>query len=371
MSPRSRLTAAAAFAQLALAACSPRESYVGASMDDGGSTSSTDGAAVDAPPADASPEVAAADAGRPDLGPPCVLGGTTALLPATIGCPQAAPGRIVVTDRYAYWSVDGPGAIVLRAPLTTGVGEPLVYDEGGALGLAVDDTFVYYTQPTLGRVMRLPLAGGAPTPLVTKLDAPKFLASDGASLYWTGGRLNNGSVLKLALADGARPETLLDGQSGPFAIALDGAYVYWTDIGDGSIVRALAHPPGDADGGVRTASRLASGLKGPTDLVLAGGYAYAPDQLGFVRRVPLAGGALETVADAHGRPYGLATDGATLYWSTSGAAGAIFAAPLGASVTGRALVEDQADPGCLAVAPGELYWATQRGQPTVRRLARF
>ena len=219
--------------------------------------------------------------------------------------------------------------------------------------------------------MRVPLQGGAPTVLVSALDAPKFLATDGTSLYWTGGRLNNGSVMKLALnAAGATPEVLIDGQSEPFAIAVAGGYVYWTDLGDGTIVRTPDHLLGPADAGVHTASRLAAGLKGPTDLVLVGAYAYAPDQAGVIRRVALEGGDLELVADAQGKPYGLATDGAAIYWTTSGEGGALFTAPLGANVAGTKIIGGQADPGYLAVTTTDVYWATLRGQPTIERLAR-
>jgi hypothetical protein len=366
MSNGSRLAACAA--GLWLAACSPRETYVGGAdasqVTDAAGDLRTD-AARDAP----SDAAARADAAS-DLGPPCVLGGTSADLPATIGCPQAAPLRITVSGDQVYWTVDGPGQIVLGAGLASGAGEPLVYDKGGAFGLVVDAGFIYYTQPTLGRIMRVPLSGGAPRVLVSALDSPKFLATDGASLYWTGGRLNNGSVMKLALTDGATPDVLIDGQSGPFAIAVAGGYVYWTDLGDGTIVRTPDHLLGPADAGVRTASRLATGLKGPTDLVLVGAYAYAPDQAGVIRRVPLDGGDLELVADAQGRPYGLATDGVSIYWTTSGEGGALFMAPLGANVAGRKIIGGQADPGCLTVTTTDLYWATQRGQPTIERLAR-
>ena len=121
--------------------------------------------------------------------------------------------------------------------------------------------------------------------------------------------------MKLDLTPGAAPLTLVDGQSQPRALALRDGFVYWTDIVDGTILRTLDHLTGPADAGVRTASRLASGLAAPTDLVLVGGFAYVPDHAGHIRRVSLEGGALETVADVDGPPYGLATDGTSLYWS--------------------------------------------------------
>jgi hypothetical protein len=360
MTNGSRLAACAA--ALCLAACSPREKYLGGGADAGPTP--------DAAP-DASRDVGASERSDAavDLGPPCVLGGTSADLPATLGCPQAAPLRIVVTGDHVYWTVDGAGAIVMRAPLAGGVGNPLVYDNAGAEGLAVDASFAYYAQPTLGRVMRVAVAGGAPEVVASKLDFPKFLATDGSSLYWTGGKID-GRITRLTLVPGASPEILIDGQNNPFAIAVAGGFVYWTDLADGTILRTLDHLTGLADAAVRTANRLTTGLKGPTDLVLVGGYAYAPDQAGQIRRVSVDGGDLELVADAMGRPYGVATDGLSIYWTTSGPGGAILRAPLGANVEGMKVVVGQPDPGCLAVTVDQLYWGTQRGRATIERLAK-
>jgi hypothetical protein len=367
-----RLAVCAAALVLGLGACSTREHAPGDladaatdgdaaitndALDDGGSADGAD-AATDAPT---------------DLGPPCVLGGTTVLLPATLGCTDTAPGRIVVDGDHVYWTVQGAGAIVVRAALSGGGPEPLAFDAAGAFGLAVDSRYVYYTQRALGRLMRVPKAGGTPTVLATKLDAPLFLtlaeASDGPSLFWTGGQIA-GAIMKLALAPDARPVTLVDGQSAPRAIAAQGGFVYWTDFVDGTLLRTPDHLTGPADAGVRTANRLASGLAQPSDLVLAGGFAYVPDHAGAIKRVPLDGGDLETVSDGHGTPNGLATDGLTLFWTTLGEGGSIFSAPLGVGVTATPFVDGLDDPHFLAVTAENVYWSTYGGYPAVHRLAR-
>jgi hypothetical protein len=344
-------------AALCLAACTPRE-HLGDATDAATMTDAVDDTSADGGAPDRADDSV-------DLGPPCVIGGTSADLPITVGCAQAPPGRIVIGGDHVYWTVQAAGAIVVRALLAGGGPEPLVYDNAPAVGLVVDAAFAYYTQPSPGRIMRIPLAGGAPVALATKLDAPLFLASDGASLYWTGGS-TDGTVMKLDLAPDAKPVTLIDGQKKPRAIAVQDGFVYWTDFADGTILRAADHLTGPADAGVLTANRLASGLVGPSDLVLVGGYAYAPDKAGHIRRVPLGGGDLETFADVPGTPFGIATDGVSIYWSTLGADGGIFSAPpaMGFPIGG------QDDPHALAATTDNVYWATWGGRPAVHRFAK-
>lgn len=355
-------------AALSTSACTPREKYLGGAYDAGPADAGAD-SEPDAGDADLvdGPEDASAD-----LGPPCVVGGTTALVPATLDCSQAKPGRIVVSGDSVYWTVQGGGAVLVRAALAGGGPEPLVYDGAGAFGLVIDATFAYYTQPASGRVMRWPLRGGEPTPLATKLDRPQLLAGDGASLYWTAGSVyGDGKIMKLDLAPDAQPVTLIDGQANPRAIAVRDGFVYWTDVADGSILRTADHLTGPADSGVRTASRLASGLVAPTDLVLLGGFVYAPDQAGHIRRVALDGGDLETIADVDGMPYGVATDGTSIYWSVLGDEGGIYrAAPASGSGPGTVFVDGQTDPHFVAVTAENVYWTTWGGRPAVHRLAK-
>jgi hypothetical protein len=361
VSRAARLAAAA----LCLAACKS-EPHVGAARDAG--TDAATGAL------DAAGDAADAPLDGPaDLGPPCQTGGTSADEPTTLGCALAPPGRLVIAAGYLYWTVQGAGPIVWRAPLVGGGPEPLVWDTSGAFGLVVDDTFVYYTQVNVGRVMRLPLAGGAPTALASQIGQPLFLASDGASLYWSDGSMD-GKIVKLDLANGAKPVILIDGQPGPRAVAVRDGFVYWTDVSDGTVLRTLDHLTGSADAAdaaVRTASRLASGLKRPTDLLLLGAYAYVPDGNGFIQRVPLEGGHLQPVAKSDGPPYGVATDGVAIYWTTLGIPGGLFKAPLDAAgAAGTPLLGGQDDPHFIAVTADNMYWSVWGPRPAIRRIAR-
>src|SRR4051794_24552818 len=55
------------------------------------------------------------DAATPD-GSSCTLGGTTAGAPITVACAQGAPGRIAVDGSNVYWTLQAPGAVLMRAP---------------------------------------------------------------------------------------------------------------------------------------------------------------------------------------------------------------------------------------------------------------
>jgi hypothetical protein len=355
------LPAAALAAALGVVACRQSEQHLGAATDAASDT------AADA--LDASSDRGDAPPAKQE--PPCRVGGTRADLPTILGCAQAPPGRLVVAGDYVYWTVQGAGAIVVRAPRVGGVGEGLVRDTAGAFGLAVDDQFIYYAQVSVGRVMRLPLAGGAPVAVARNVAEPLFLVKDGASLYWTDGEID-GKIVKLDLVDGAQPVTLIDGQAGPRALAVRDGYVYWTDVMDGTLLRTADHLTGDADAGVRTASRLASGLKRPTDLVLLGDFAYVPDEAGFIQRVPLAGGDLKPIATVAGLPYGIATDGAAIYWSTLGLDGGIYKAPPDGDGTmpGTLVFGGQADPHFVTVTDDNVYWAIWGTRPAVARIAK-
>ena len=370
-----------------VAACAPREADLSLPRlgrgPDGGATTRGD-AAADAATVIVIGEDARADE-RPD-GPPCVLGGTSELLPVTVACAQPSPAQIVTDARNVYWAVQSGGAIVLEAPRAGGSLVALAYDSAPAVGVAVDSEFVYYTQPSRGRIMRVPIAGGLPVVLADGVDFPLFLALDAASLYWTGGA-TDGKVGKLNLTPGATPVTLVAGQTRPRAIAAEGGFVYWTDFVDGTVLRAANHvngppdgggldgPPdgggldGAPDGGGLVPVLLAAGLTSPSDLALAGGFAYVPDQAGRIVRVPLAGGALEPVTKTAGVPFGVATDGAYVYWSTLGDGG-IFKTALDGAAVVVPLVTGEANPHFLAVDDIAVFWGAWGDGGAIRKIAK-
>jgi hypothetical protein len=332
-----------------------------------------DAAIADAATSDAALSDAALSDARADTGSPCVPGGTTALVPTIVACGPGMPMRLAVDGVNLYWTDRRAGAVVYKAPLVGGAPTVLLYDDAPAEGLALGNTYVYFTQPTKSRVVRVPKAGGAARVLAAGLDTPSFLAldfaSDGPTLYWTGGqRQGEGKITRMSLAVGSLPETLVDGQSQPRGLAVSSGFVYWTDGVDGTVLRAPDHLDPAAE--TRVVTRLASGLKLPSDLVLVDGYAYVPDLAGRIVRVPMDGGALETVAKVPGFPFGIATDGLAVYWTTTGKGG-VFKAPLGANVRPTTIIEGESEARFLVAAPNDVYWGAWGEGGTVRRMAKL
>jgi hypothetical protein len=156
-----------------------------------------------------------------------------------------APTAITVDARsgIVYWLDQGTSevsgsvnSIAIGGSADGGIPTALASDEKLPCDLAVVAGFVYWTgtDPVLGgTVKRMPVDGSAgPTVLVQALYAPEGIAVDSTFVYWT--NFNEGTVMKVELAGGT-PFTLASGQNNPQAIVVDANSVYWSNAGDGTI----------------------------------------------------------------------------------------------------------------------------------------
>jgi hypothetical protein len=172
-------------------------------------------------------------------------------------------------------------------------------------------------------------------------DFPHYLVVDSDHVFWTtGGQdMGNGTVMRVN-KDGTGPRTLVDDGLKPRGIAVDDSFIYWSDGVDGALHRIPKTAdgsgqdqvlvPGQAmtesgegfvllDGGraywshgqagsIRSATlggadvtEHVSGQPGPTQCAILDGTLYFTVTEPELRRVPLAGGMVEVLANPDNR----------------------------------------------------------------------
>ena len=197
--------------------------------------------------------------------------------------------------------------------------------------------------------------GSVPAPMVLASDVPNpsYLVTDGQQLYWTdfvetdaGEAL--GRVMKMPVAGGA--EVTLATQPGryPAGLAVDTASVYWVD-NQGTLFAAPLIPAGDAGAPVTLATGAAA-----SSIAADGQFVYVESGLGAgVARVPIDGGAAVTLAspEAGLAPAGLAIDTANVYWPAP-AGGAILAVPKAGGPTITLVSNPEGGAGAYVSATG-------------------
>jgi hypothetical protein len=167
--------------------------------------------------------------------------------PVPLATGVSFPQGLVVDASNIYW-VEGGGAPpdydtrLMMMPLAGGTPTPL-WDDGAlaTAALAVDAHNIYWTTSSsstvngstvcTGKVLSMPIGGGAPTTLATGQDCPGPIAVDRSAVYWINeGSRYVGALMKIPLGGGA-PVTLASGRIDAHAIAIDDTFVYWSEVG--------------------------------------------------------------------------------------------------------------------------------------------
>lgn len=188
--------------------------------------------------------------------------------------------------------------------------------------LAVDSTFVYfnYDDPTTSaiRIGAIPLMGGTfitckPFPTETSdVEGGSAIAIDDTYIYYTNGSNAPGNdpprivkVLKpiaaVALAEGGNP----------WDITTDGVNVYWSDTTAGTISYV------SVNGGPVTT--LASGLSSPVGVANSASNVYWTDSVaGTINYVPKLGGSVTPISTGQNSPWDITLDSTNVYWTNTG-----------------------------------------------------
>jgi sugar lactone lactonase YvrE len=243
--------------------------------------------------------------------------------PRVLATRQHSGQSLVATPEALFWVVAGDternisDAVVkmaLKGGRPTQVAKTYIF---GDAPLAADRSNVYFSgyDSDKGTLIRLPLAGGKKTVLAT-VDGEniKLIAADSTSVYWTSGS----SIMKVPLAGGAAMELAKTSGSGNvWGMASDGVHVYWTDMGSASTEK----------------------------------------NDGSVKRVAVAGGPVETIADGLPfKPWGIAVDDIHVYWVINSDNDGSIMRMRKTTRASSVLVSRQKSPVHLALDSSYVYW---------------
>ena len=85
--------------------------------------------------------------------------------------------------------------------------------------------------------MKVPIGGGTPTIIASGQSFPFGIAIDDTYVYWTNNGTNAGGTVMKAPIAGDSVTTLASGQNFPLGIAVDGTSVYWTNNLGGTVMK--------------------------------------------------------------------------------------------------------------------------------------
>jgi hypothetical protein len=251
--------------------------------------------------------------GRGDFGSIVAMSTNGGVL-TTLASNRESPGNVVLDSDNIYWIEST--LTLLRMPLSGG--SPATVGSGSIEDIAVDDSNIYWPDgaDVNGAIMSIPKGGGVPATVASGQLNPFGVAIDDSYVYWT--NLEGGNNVMRVSKSGGTPSTLESGLGGALGIAVDSMHVYWVDQANGG---SLLYMP--LDGGV--VETIVSGQDPERN-----GIAFALDTLnvylanfgsgasdGVILRVPLSGGTPATIASGEDGPTAIAVDATSVYWTTA------------------------------------------------------
>jgi hypothetical protein len=188
----------------------------------------------------------------------------------------AGPTRanyMAASATHLYWT---DGSSVLRWPFEGGPIERIVSNVPAAEGVALGPNHVYFARYTTnGGVERALLDGGSRETVIAPYDKPEDIDFANGELFVAGADGEN--ELAAFANDGFGPKRVLSRGGVPVAMAVWGADVFFVQQGDDTL-----------------------------------------------RRVPIAGGSVEWLADTGGFPCGVAVNADFIFWVTCGGDGRLY-----------------------------------------------
>jgi hypothetical protein len=273
-----------------------------------------------------------------------------------------APYAIAIDTTFVYW-IEQDGSVMRVAK--TGGGAPSSVGSGCTfVAIAVDGTNVY-CGGTAQTVLAIPLGGGVPTALASAQPVSD-LAVDAQRVYWTtyyglrpAGNNDVSNVSGVGL-DGGALVNFATMQRVPSSLAVDDTSLYWLTLIDPRTPAGTMVMRASLDGGAPVPVAMSSGV---SDSIQAPNKSIAVDATsvywsefvngagGALRKAPLGGGPVMTLAQGEMLSGAIAVDQTNVYWVASHS---IVRVPLAGGAPSTLVAGENA--ASIAVDDTNVYW---------------